>query len=154
MLRLFIFIVIVAAVWGFYGWNHRDIAFPQSEITIITHKKQQHKIMVEVAETPDQRQRGLMYRDALPQDRGMLFIFPGYEPGGMWMKNTNIPLDMLFTDDKGKIIYIAEHTTPRSETIIGPDAPMKAVLELNAGSVERLNLHIGDHIRHALLGSH
>ena len=154
LLRLSVFIAIIATAWSFYARSHREVLFTVSEISIISHKKQRHKVTVELAETDDQRRRGLMYRDALPQGQGMLFIFPDYAPGGMWMKDTAIPLDMLFTDDRGKIIYIAERTTPLSETIIGPDEPIKAVLELNAGSVERLNLHIGDRIEHASLASH
>lgn len=109
-----------------------------------------HRFSVEVMRDDAQRARGLMFRRFMPADRGMLFDFRREEPISMWMKNTFISLDMIFTDRSGRIVSIAEDTEPLSERIIASGAPAYAVLEVNAGTARRLGLKVGDHLRHGI----
>jgi uncharacterized membrane protein (UPF0127 family) len=109
-----------------------------------------HKFMVEVMRDDAQRARGLMYRRFMPQDRGMLFDFKREEPVSMWMKNTYLPLDMVFIDHTGRVVNVAENTEPLSERIIPSGAPAFAVLELNAGAARSIGLKKGDRLRHPL----
>jgi len=92
---------------------------------------------VELALTPAVQAKGLMFRASLPEDQGMLFVFLGDRPVTMWMKNTLIPLDMLFIDDAGKIMGIFENTKPFSLKAIGPASGTTQVLELKGGTVKK-----------------
>lgn len=104
---------------------------------------------VEIAKTPAERARGLMFRERLAPDAGMLFLYAADQPVAMWMKNTVIPLDMLFIARNGRIVKIAERTVPLSETLIGSSGAVAAVLEVNGGTAKRLGLRPGDRVRHA-----
>jgi len=106
--------------------------------------------MVEVARTDEQRARGLMFRQSMPADRGMLFDFKAEQPGMMWMRNTYISLDMIFISRDGVVINIAENTEPLSERTIPSARPAFAVLELNAGVSRKIGLKPGDRINHPL----
>jgi uncharacterized protein len=108
--------------------------------------------MVEVATTPGERARGLMFREQLAPDAGMLFVYAQDQPVSMWMKNTLIPLDMLFVARDGRILKIVERTVPLSTAVIASDGSVAAVLELNGGTADRLGLRPGDRVRHASLG--
>ncbi len=105
---------------------------------------------VEVMRDDTQRARGLMFRRFLPPERGMLFDFKREEPVAMWMKNTFLSLDMIFVDRTGRIVSIAENTEPLSERIIPSGGPVLAVLEVNAGTAQRLGIKPGDRLRHSL----
>ncbi len=107
-----------------------------------------HEFSVEVMRTAPQRQHGLMFRRFLPQDRGMLFIFDDERPIAMWMKNTYLPLDMVFIAQSGRVVGIAENAEPLSEKIIPSGAPVYGVLEVNAGVAAKIGLKIGDTLRH------
>ncbi|WP_245412096.1 DUF192 domain-containing protein [Methylocella silvestris] len=109
-----------------------------------------HAFLVEVMRTEVGRERGLMYRRSMPQDRGMLFDFGVEQPIQMWMKNTYLPLDMIFISRSGKVVGVAENAEPLSETIIPSRAPAYGVLELNAGAAARIGLKIGDSVRHSM----
>jgi uncharacterized membrane protein (UPF0127 family) len=122
------------------------------DLDIETGHGPQH-FSVELATTPAQRELGLMYRQNMPADAGMLFVYPGEQPVAFWMKNTLIPLDMLFIGADGRIRRIEERTVPLSETPISSVYAVKAVLEVNGGTVERLNIHPGDVVRNAALGT-
>ncbi|MGH6868918.1 MAG: DUF192 domain-containing protein [Methylocella sp.] len=111
-----------------------------------------HEFSVEVMRSGPQLERGLMFRRFLPQERGMLFDFATERPVMMWMKNTYLPLDMIFIGRTGKVVGLAENTEPLSEKIIPSGAPAYAVLEVNAGTAARIGLKIGDSIRHPLFG--
>lgn len=108
---------------------------------------------VEVMRNDAERAKGLMFRRFMPQDRGMLFDFQAEQPVMMWMRNTIIPLDMVFIARDGKIVNIAENSEPMSETTIPSDGPVTAVLELNAGTAARLAIKKGDSVRHAMFGN-
>lgn len=97
-------------------------------------------IDIEIADTNAARAQGLMYRRSMRYDRGMLFVFDQPGTGGMWMRNTPLPLDMIFVDAEEEIINIVERTTPFSEESVAPEAPRKYVIEVRAGFVERHNL--------------
>ena len=105
-----------------------------------------HHFQIELAITADQRARGLMGRRDLAPDGGMLFIFPAVARQVMWMKNTPLPLDMLFLDADGRIVRIVERTVPFSTAHISSRRPVKAVLELRGGTAGRLGLKVGDRL--------
>ncbi|MGD0633911.1 MAG: DUF192 domain-containing protein [Beijerinckiaceae bacterium] len=107
-------------------------------------------LQVEVMRTEQERERGLMFRKYLPKERGMLFDFPVEQPVMMWMKNTYIPLDMVFMDHNGRIVGIARNAEPLSETIIPSGAPAAGVLEINGGEAAELGLKTGDVVHHPL----
>lgn len=109
-----------------------------------------NRFSVEVMRNDEQRARGLMFRRFMPADRGMLFDFKREEQVSMWMKNTFLPLDMIFADRTGRIVSIAENTEPMSERIIPSGGPVLAVLEVNAGTAARLGLKPGDRLKHPL----
>jgi uncharacterized protein len=111
-----------------------------------------HEFSVEVMRTELQRQRGLMFRRFLPPERGMLFIFETERPVAMWMKNTYLPLDMIFIAKTGKVAGIAENAEPLSEKIIPSGAPAYGVLEVNAGVAAKIGLKIGDTVRYPAFG--
>ena len=111
-----------------------------------------HAIEVEVARTAAERGVGLMHRTELAPERGMLFDFGATRQVTMWMKNTLIPLDMFFADEDGRIVTIAERTTPLSEKRIRSGQPVRFVLEMIGGSAERLGIAVGDRLRHTLIG--
>ncbi len=106
-------------------------------------------VRVELAVTPGQREFGLMYREHLDEDAGMLFIFPAVDQLKFWMKHTEIPLDMIFADPAGVIVGIVANATPYSEKPVGPDAPALYVLEVNGGFCARHGVRAGDRMNFA-----
>jgi uncharacterized membrane protein (UPF0127 family) len=108
-----------------------------------------HVLQVEVMRDEAAREQGLMNRRYLPADRGMLFDFHTEQPVLMWMKNTYIPLDMIFISRAGVVTHIAENAEPLSEAIISSNGPVYAVLEVNGGFARKIGLKKGDVIRHA-----
>ena len=108
---------------------------------------------VEVMRTDADRAQGLMFRRFLPPDRGMLFDFEAEQPVMMWMKNTFIPLDMVFIGKNGHIVSIAENTEPLSETTIPSGGAVAGVLEVPAGTAARTGMKAGDMVRHKMFGN-
>jgi uncharacterized membrane protein (UPF0127 family) len=104
----------------------------------------------EVADTEELRTRGLMFRHFLPEDKAMLFDYQKPRPVAMWMKNTNISLDMLFIREDGTIAAIAENTVPQSLDTISVQEPVRGVLEMAAGTVKRLGLKQNDKVYHRI----
>ena len=109
-----------------------------------------HQFQVEVADTGETRARGLMYRRQLPRGQGMLFDFGREKLIMMWMKNTFLPLDMVFIAGNGRIVNIVRDTVPLSLDIIESGAKVRAVLELNAGTTRRLGIKTGDRVIHRM----
>lgn len=105
---------------------------------------------VEIADTPSAMETGLMYRDHLDATRGMLFIYPHEQESAMWMKNTRIPLDMLFIKTDGTISHIHEGALPFDETPIPSVGPVKATLELAGGIVKKEGIAVGDKVKFPL----
>lgn len=121
--------------------------FAKDTLTINSGQKS-HTFTVELARTFAERERGLMHRKSLASDAGMLFIYERISRKSMWMKNTFIPLDMLFIDKYGKILHIVERTTPHSKEVISSRKRVKSVLELQGGAVSRLGISKGDTVVH------
>ncbi len=113
----------------------------------------EHLIDVEIAETPQEKSLGLMYRTSLAENRGMLFPHNPPQEAAMWMRNTYISLDMVFVRADGVIHRIETRTEPMSEKIISSDGPVSAVLELAAGVADKLGLKAGDRVRHPLFAT-
>jgi uncharacterized protein len=111
------------------------------------------RFTVEFAATAEEQAQGLMFRRTLAADAGMLFDLGGTRPATFWMKNTLIPLDMLFISADGRIADIHERAVPLSEAMIESKAPVRAVLELNGGTAARLGIHEGDVVHHPLFGN-
>ncbi len=112
--------------------------------------KGQFTYNIELAISGEQRTRGLMFRKQMPQDYGMLFDFDRTQKVMMWMKNTFLPLDMIFMRVDGTIAHIVENTTPHSLAIISSRFPVRYVLELNAGEVARTGMRPGQILKHAI----
>lgn len=126
--------------------------FRESEITIISVRGR-FGLTVEIAETEAQRAQGLQYRQQLASDRGMLFDFGRDQPVFMWMKNTFIPLDMIFIDGGGKVVRVVENTTPMSLAVIRSGLPVRAVLEVAAGGAARMGIAKGVLVKHSIFGN-
>lgn len=105
------------------------------------------KFKVEVADDEAERNAGLMYRNFLPDDRGMLFVFPQQRQVGFWMKNTPLPLDLVFIDENG-VVQGIRPGEPFSEAAITPGVPVRYVLELKRGTAARMGIEEGAEIRH------
>ncbi|MEZ5825431.1 MAG: DUF192 domain-containing protein [Geminicoccaceae bacterium] len=112
-----------------------------------------HEFTVEIADTPARRAQGLMFREKMPIDHGMLFDFDKTGPVAMWMRNTLIPLDMLFINGDGTIHHIIVAAEPRTGTTRSSNGAVAAVLELNGHVSELLGIRPGDTIRHAMFGN-
>ena len=121
------------------------VQFPTAPLTIVTASGPQ-RFTVEVATSPAQMEQGLMFRRSLAPDAGMIFDFTAPAAAAMWMKNTLIPLDMLFVDAQGRIIGIHERAVPESLDTIASPAPARAVIELNGGTAARLGIRAGDKV--------
>ncbi|HEY0275872.1 MAG TPA: DUF192 domain-containing protein [Paenirhodobacter sp.] len=103
---------------------------------------------VEIADNADERAQGLMGRDSMPRGSGMLFVYPAETPVAFWMRNTLIPLDMLFIDGAGRIVSIHSGAVPLDETPIPSGAPARFVLEINGGLAQRMHLVPGMVLSH------
>jgi hypothetical protein len=126
--------------------------FATSELTIVGATGP-HRFTVEVAETPEQMEQGLMFRRTMPPDAGMLFDYKTPTVATMWMRNTLIPLDMLFVDAQGRIVNIHERAVPQTLDVIAAEAPVRAVIELNGGTAARLGIAPGDRVQHPIFGN-
>ncbi|MGH1572260.1 DUF192 domain-containing protein [Methylobacterium sp. P31] len=125
-------------------------ATAKSEPLTIVTKAGPKRFDVEVMRDDAGRARGLMFRRHMAADHGMLFDFERDEPVTMWMKNTYLPLDMVFIQRDGTISRIAADTEPLSTAIIASGSPVLAVLELNAGTAAKLGIQPGDRVEHPM----
>jgi len=123
---------------------------PTSPLSITT-KTGVYPFEVEVADTPDTRALGLMYRRSLAPDRGMLFDMGGVGEATFWMENTYVSLDIAFVGADGRVVSVATDTIPRSRALIPSGGPVRWVLELAAGTARRIALAPGDRVAHDLL---
>ncbi|MCU0759591.1 MAG: DUF192 domain-containing protein [Steroidobacteraceae bacterium] len=123
--------------------------FPRMPLTIHSATRPDgHVFRVWIADTPERQSQGLMFVRDLPADEGMLFVDAQSRVWGMWMKNTFIPLDMLFIDARGRIVSVAERTVPHSLQTVSHPRPVKAVLELRGGEAARRGIRVGDRVEH------
>ncbi|MDQ2801863.1 MAG: DUF192 domain-containing protein [Pseudomonadota bacterium] len=123
---------------------------PKEALTIVTQDHRRHDFQVEIARAPQQQMIGEMFRKEVPADGGMLFVWPAPQLSPMWMKNTLVPLDMLFINANGTIRHIAEDTVPRSQRLIESGGPVAATLELRGGTAARLGITVGDKVLGAM----
>jgi uncharacterized membrane protein (UPF0127 family) len=146
------FIIILAAAYFFsmhsggideYGANMSSVDFVAGNGSVST-------VYVEVARTPEEQEKGLMYRTSMDEDRGMIFVFDGDEPRSFWMENTVLPLDMVFVNGRLEIVDINHNATPYSETVFTSRAGCKYVIEVNGGYCLRHGVNAGDKIELAL----
>ena len=126
--------------------------FPTAPLTIVAASGP-HRFTVELATTAAQMMQGLMFRQSLAPDAGMLFDYQRPSMASMWMKNTLIPLDMLFVDAAGHIVNIHERAVPGSLDPIAAAAAVRAVIELNGGTAARLAIRPGDRVIFPIFGS-
>jgi uncharacterized protein len=148
----FALFVVLGALWSTEVRSQPAPKFDRSELTIETATGA-HRFQIELALTPEQMSYGLMHRRTLAVDAGMLFDYVEEQQIAMWMKNTFIPLDMLFIRVDGTIARIVERTIPQSLDTIPSVRPVRAVLELNGGTVSRLGIKQGDRVRHPLFAA-
>ena len=125
-------------------------AFPKTTLEIKSGT-QKHLFDIWLAQTPQEQEQGLMFVRDLPENRGMLFVSGVPRVFNMWMKNTYIPLDMVFIARDGHIAYIAERTVPHSEATISSGVPVTAILEIKGGEAARRQLRTGDFVSWAAL---
>ena len=124
---------------------------PKSELVLESGDKD-FTFQVELAKEPEERRVGLMHRKEMAPDHGMLFDFGKNAPVAMWMRNTYIPLDMLFISEDGEIVNIAHDTVPHSEAVLSSAGPVRFVLEVPAGTSRLLGIEPGDRIVHEAVG--
>lgn len=146
----FLLVFLTACLPQKQGQKEPEITFERTSVEILRRDKEPLVIRAELADTDARRMRGLMFRSSLPENEGMLFDFPAVKKIPMWMANTSISLDMLFIDDRGYITEIVENTAPFSHERIVSEKKSKAVLELNGGASERLDIREGDIVRHPI----
>ena len=120
-------------------------ASPRDELIVVTAAGE-HRFQVEIADEPRERARGLMFRREMGAEEGMLFDFEDEQPASFWMRNTYIPLDMLFIRADGIIESIGERTTPLSEKSVTSRGPVRYVLEINGGLSDQLGIEAGDSV--------
>jgi uncharacterized membrane protein (UPF0127 family) len=120
---------------------------PKEKLVIVGHDGTQHAFNVEMALNQDQQTAGEMFRTQVPEDGGMLFDWGFPRESQMWMRNTLVPLDMVFINADGKIRSIAENTTPRSLAVIDSRGPVRATLELAGGVTAKLDIRVGDTVK-------
>ena len=130
-----------------------EVPVARHDTIVIESEEGAQLLSVEIADTPALRERGLMFRHRVPEDRGMLFLYEGVGPVAMWMKNTYIPLDMAFIRPDGTVARLIEGAEPHSLETIESREPVAAVLEVAAGAARRLGLKPGARIRHGFFGN-
>jgi uncharacterized membrane protein (UPF0127 family) len=111
------------------------------------------RFTVELADDGKERAQGLMFRESLPKSAGMLFLYPEPQRTGFWMKNTLIPLDMIFADSSGRVIGVHSNAVPGDRTVIDSGGEVLAALEINGGLAERLGIAAGAELRHPVFGA-
>ncbi len=147
-----IIIAIVAVYFIFvYTGNNgtnpdEEYMFKKNGELVISSDSGQVKIDIQIAKTEFDRQLGLMYRKSMDENQGMLFIFPDVQTRSFWMRNTEIPLDMIFIDPSKTILNIAKNTTPYSDISYSSSGPAKYVLEVKGGFADRHNISAGDKV--------
>jgi hypothetical protein len=122
-------------------------AFPREPIVIETRSARRHTFDAWRADTPATREQGLMYVRDMRQDQAMIFVYEPPQYVAMWMKNTLLPLDMLFVDEAGCVVKAERQTRPGSLDTIRADAPVALVVELKGGIAKELGIGVGDRVR-------
>jgi uncharacterized membrane protein (UPF0127 family) len=130
----------------FVTQNHRPAATHTPVVILTCGNGTEARMTVEIADSPAEREYGLMNRASMPQDAGMLFVFDDNTRRYFWMENTLIPLDMIFISGDLTIVDIHANATPLSKDIIASSGPCRYVLEVNGGVCAADGIDIGDHV--------
>ncbi len=149
----FHFLFVVVGIMGSVAFLPNASAMADKQTTrleplTIKGENKEYHFLVEIADSSSERRRGLMHRENLPIDNGMIFLFDDPAPLSFWMKNTLIPLDIMFLDERGVIQHIHRNAVPHSREHIAPDDPAIAVLEINGGLSDTLGIKVGDRVVH------
>ncbi len=143
-------LLLITALGVLAAYAHAEL--PVDRVAVISGDTE-HEFTVEIAATPEAIQQGLMFREELAPDAGMLFDFGVTRPSSMWMKNTLVPLDMLFALPDGTVIAIAHNAVPGSLRSIDPGVPVRGVLEIPGGRARELGINPGDVMVHPIFGN-
>jgi uncharacterized protein len=143
--RIWAMIALAVLLGAWAGASAQASALDSLEIVTSTGR---HAFQVEIADSEATREHGLMDRRYMARDHGMLFEFDREEPVSFWMKNTYVPLDMIFLAPSGVVTHIATNAEPLSERVVPSGGPCIAVLELNGGMAASIGLKVGDKVRH------
>jgi uncharacterized membrane protein (UPF0127 family) len=135
------------------GVDRPQPRLPTEPMVIVTRDGRRLAFTVEMALSPEQQTIGLMFRTEVRPDEGMLFDWGAPRESAMWMRNTLIPLDMVFIAADGRIHRIAERTTPLSLATVESRGPVRATLELAGGAAERLDIRVGDRVLQRIFGN-
>lgn len=119
----------------------------EGNLQVLKNGEVTRTIDIEIADTPYEWETGLMYRESMEDNQGMLFIYPNAAPRSFYMKNTYIPLDIIFLGADTTVVSFKENAIPRDETSIPSNAPAKFILEINGGKVADWNIETGDKMR-------
>jgi uncharacterized protein len=152
MIRRFLTVFALVGALAGAAVAQQNPVGPTTPLTIVSGTTT-HNFQVELADTPEKSELGLMNRTSMEKDHGMIFDFGEPRDVSMWMKNTLIPLDMLFIDTDGTVLAIAQNARPGSLRLIGSGFPIKSVLELNGGVAKELGLKPGDKVEHKIFKS-
>ena len=144
-------VLVAAALAAALAGQAPAQAAGRATVEIVT-KTGVHPFAVELATNDAERSRGLMFRKELPEGQGMLFDFEREQPVSFWMHNTYISLDMIFIRGDGRILSIAENTEPLSDRLVPSGGPVRAVLEVIAGTAVKLGIAPGDRVAGAIFG--
>lgn len=156
-MKKYVKFIIIALIAGFFascGGDEKGSAIETPEITftkegelvLVKDGEQIKRLDIEVANTPYEWETGLMHRESMEDDQGMLFIYPRESPRSFYMKNTHIPLDIIFYDSDSTVVSFHENAQPLDETSIPSGGPARFILEVNAGKVQEWNIETGDKI--------
>ena len=151
--RKLIHLLPIGAIWAPLTSIAQGFAtFNRSKLRVVT-KSGKHEFIVEIAVTDRQHAQGLMFRQSLAKNAGMLFDYKVPTSITMWMKNTYIPLDMIFIGNDGRVINVVQRAIPFSENVISSLGKARGVLEVNGGTASRLGIMPGDKILHRIFGN-
>jgi len=147
----------VTSTWAVPGWAAEQTGpqaeLPKEKLVIVTRDGTRHAFNVEMALTPDQQTVGEMFRTSIPDGGGMLFDWVTPRDSQMWMKNTLIPLDMVFINADGTIRSIRENAVPHSLATVDSRGPVRATLELAGGVTAKLDIRVGDKVQQRIFGN-
>lgn len=146
--------LVMAAAFVVFGFVRFSALAADMQTLEIATSNGVHSFSVEVMTNDADRAKGLMFRRELPDGQGMLFDFAREQDIAMWMKNTYIPLDMIFIRGDGTIRLIAENTTPLSEATIPSGGPIRGVLEVIGGTARKFGIKPGDRVAHPIFSRH
>lgn len=139
-------LALALLIWSGLAWSALADCVPGS--LTLRGDWGQARFNVEIADTAQERAQGLMHRESLPRSGGMLFVYDAPGSPSFWMRNTLIPLDMLFIDPAGRVQHIHENAVPHDETPIPGGGGILAVLEINGGLSRQLGIGVGTEVRH------